>query len=139
MKNRVLRVISATLPVWLLMSSISSVCADDIPRIRPEELKKLIDSKADVLVVDNQPKSAYEINHITGAINFPWAMEITGPVDLPRDRLLVLYCACSHEEDSGHVGEQLMKKWKYNNIKLLEGGLLRWLKLGFPIERGGGK
>jgi rhodanese-related sulfurtransferase len=106
--------------------------------ISPKELKKLIETKADILVVDVQPKIAYEIGHIKGAINFPWASEIKGPVNLPKDKLLVMYCDCAHEEDSTDVAKQLTEEWGYksSNIKLLKGGWSGWLKLGYPTEKG---
>jgi len=119
----------------MLMIANSVASAQEIPKIKPEELRKLIESKADIVVVDNQPKGAYEIEHIPGAVNFPWAMQIKGPVSLPRDKVLILYCACEHEEDSTHVAEELIEKFGYVKIKLLEGGWLQWVKLGYPIEK----
>ena len=134
--------------VLILVSAYSAVTigilfstapAQEIDRIKPEELKKMIDSKADIVVVDNQPKAAYEIEHIPGAINFPWATQIKGPVNLPRDKVLILYCACDHEEDSTHVAKQLVNNFGYKNIKLLDGGWLRWMGLGYPVAKGTGK
>jgi rhodanese-related sulfurtransferase len=121
--------------VVTLMIANSVASAQEIPKIKAEELRKLLESKADIIVVDNQPKGAYEIEHIPGAINFPWAMQIKGPVSLPRDKMLILYCACEHEEDSTHVAEELIEKFGYVKIKLLEGGWLQWVKLGYPIEK----
>jgi rhodanese-related sulfurtransferase len=109
---------------------------EEIQRISPEELKALLESGADIVVVDNQPEGAYEMGHIPGAVNFPWAMDIEGPGDLPQDRLLVLYCACMHEEDAGDVGMQLITKWGYDKVMLLEGGWLRWVELEYPVEEG---
>lgn len=130
--------ISAYLAVTIgILSPTAS--AQEIDRIKPEELKKLIDSKADIVVVDNQPKAAYEIEHIPGAINFPWATQIKGPVNLPRDKVLILYCACDHEEDSTHVAKQLVNNFGYKNIKLLDGGWLRWMALGYPAAKSKGK
>jgi len=114
---------------------------DEIPRITPQELKKLMDDKADIVVVDNQPKGAYDMGHVKGAVNFPWATEIDEEDlwKLPRNRLLVLYCACTHEEDAGDVAMQLMKKFGYKTIKLLQGGWMEWEKVGYPIEKAKGK
>jgi adenylyltransferase/sulfurtransferase len=118
---------------WVILPFIAS--AQEVQSIKPEELKKLIESKADILVVDNQPKGAYDMEHIPGAVNFPWAPQIKVPVNLPRNKMLILYCACSHEEDSTDVAEKLMREFGYNNIKVLEGGWLRWVELGYPIEK----
>jgi len=118
-----------------LVTPTSIASAQEVQSIKPEELKKLIESKADILVVDNQPKGAYDMEHIPGAVNFPWAMQIKVPVNLPRNKMLILYCACSHEEDSTDVAEKLMREFGYNNIKVLEGGWLRWVELGYPTEK----
>ena len=108
--------------------------AQEVQGIKCEELKKIMDDKADIVVVDNQPKEAYDIEHIKGAVNFPWTAEVRPPVNLPRDKTLVFYCACTHEEDSMDMANQLMKKLGYRNIMVLEGGWLRWQELGYPSE-----
>jgi len=128
----VILILGCFMVVGVMVSSIAS--AQEVQRINPEELKKLIEAKADIVVIDNQPKSAYDTGHIPGAINFPWQRPIKAPVTLPRNKLLILYCACSHEEDSIDVADQI-KEFGYNNIRLLEGGWLRWVELGYPIEK----
>ncbi len=61
-------------------------------------------------------------------------MEIKSPGNLPKDKLLILYCGCAHEEDSSDVAMQLIK-FDYKKIMLLEGGWLRWVELGYPVEK----
>ena len=130
---------------WMMVSAVLvltvlslSICASaqDIPKVKPEELKKLIESgDQTILIVDVQPKGAYDLGHVKGAINFPWAMNLKSHGNLPRNKTLILYCDCSHEEDSTDVATQLMEKWGYANIKLLEGGWSQWLKAGYPMEK----
>jgi rhodanese-related sulfurtransferase len=132
--GRMVILISGYLVVALVIATFIA-SAQEVQSIKPEELKKLIESKADIVVVDNQPKGAYDMGHIPGAVNFPWAPQIKVPVNLPRNKVLILYCACSHEEDSTDVAEKLMKEFGYNNIKVLEGGWLRWVELGYPIAK----
>lgn len=127
---------SVPLPTPTLASAKTPSSYEEIQRISPEELKALIESGADIVVVDNQPEGAYNMGHIPGALNFPWAMEIPQPTNLPKDKLLVLYCACTHEEDAGDVAMQLITKYGYKNILLLQGGWLRWMELGYPVEKG---
>jgi 3-mercaptopyruvate sulfurtransferase SseA len=143
MEELMKKVSSVVVPVLVMFALIAAVlaagatmAADKIPSISPGELKKLIESKsADILVVDNQPKSAYVLGHVPGAINFPWQVEIKGPVSLPRDKTLIIYCACSHEEDANDTAEQLMGQFGYTKVKLLEGGWIEWMKLNYPIEK----
>jgi rhodanese-related sulfurtransferase len=104
-------------------------------RIQCEELKNIIDSKtADILVVSNDPQESFEEGHIPGAISFPWTDTLKVPVTLPRNKTLILYCSCSHEEDSSDMAAKLAR-FGYRNVKLLEGGFLKWSELKYPIEK----
>ena len=109
---------------------------DNIPRISVEELKRQMDEGADMVVVDTLYPYWYRKGHIKGAINFPWAEVLREPTVLPRNKLLVLYCDCPCEETSADVGEQLVRDWGYKNIKVLKGGWVEWVKLGYPTEKG---
>jgi 3-mercaptopyruvate sulfurtransferase SseA len=107
----------------------------DVPRIKPEELKKLIDKKADIVIVDTQDEKVYRLNHIKRAINFPWAPTVKNPVGLPRNKTLIIYCGCIDQEASLDVATQLIQDYGYRDIKVLEGGFQLWLKLGYPVEK----
>ncbi len=100
--------------------------------ISAEELKKLLDSKAAVTVVDDAPVEAYEMAHVPGAINFPWVAQIKPPIDLPRNKLLVFYCPCTHDEDSTDMANRL-REFGYNNTRVLEGGWYKWESLHYPV------
>jgi len=100
--------------------------------ITAEELKKLMDEGANLVVVDTQDERIYPIKHIKGAINFPWAPVIREPISLPRSKLLIIYCGCAGEEASKSVARQLMSDWGFKQVKVLDGGFNRWLKLGYP-------
>ncbi len=128
----------------------------EIQQIKPQDLKKLIDSNdSTILVVDVQPENVYDLGHIRGAVNFPWALDVKSPGNLPRDKMLILYCDCAHAEDtsnvtiplankeescapgddSNDVAQQLMDKFGYTNIRVLEGGWSKWQQLGYPIDK----
>jgi rhodanese-related sulfurtransferase len=109
--------------------------APSFPKVKCEELKKMIESKAgDILVVSNDPQESYDEGHIPGAISYPWVMQLKFPVTLPRNKTLILYCSCAHEEDSTDMAAKL-SKMGYRNIKVLEGGFLKWSELKYPIEK----
>lgn len=70
----------------------------EVPRITAKELKKLIDEKADIVIVDTRDSLSYETGHIPGAINIyydpngdPMTREMT-LVALPANKLIVFYC-----------------------------------------------
>ena len=123
---------------WTLVMAMSPgpVSAQQFEYVSPEELKRLIErGDHSILVVDTQPQKAYERGHIHGAVNFPWAMDLQTPGNLPRDKTLILYCDCPDEEDSIDVARQLKEKWSYEKIKLLQGGWSRWRDLGYPVDK----
>ena len=135
MKHREEGMIVSSILILVLLG-VGLAVAGDIPFVKPEELLKMIkEGRTDIVVVDNQPKSAFDMGHVPGAVNLPWAQEIKGPVNLPRDKALILYCACTHEEDSTDMANQLVKEFGYKDIKLLAGGWIQWVKLGYPAEK----
>jgi 3-mercaptopyruvate sulfurtransferase SseA len=123
--------------VWVLIVALLSVSASaaELKKIKPEELKQMIESKkTDFLVVDAQPQGVYKTGHVKGAINLPWAPELKSPKNLPKNKLLIIYCDCAHEEDATDTATQLVEKFGYTDVGLLEGGWSKWQELGYPIE-----
>ncbi len=124
----VLLLLFTSLAVW--------AAAAEFQQMEPAELKKLIESKkTDFIVLDAQPKGAYDAGHVKGAINLPWAPELKSPKNLPKNKTLIIYCDCAHEEDATDTATQLAEKWGYTNIRLLAGGWSKWQELGYPVDK----
>ena len=97
----------------------------------PEELKQHIDQKSDsIVIIDTAAELIWEDERIPGAINYPWVHELALPVSLPRDKTLVLYCACNDHEDSVDMAQKLSLVG-YLDVKVLEGGWFKWLDLEY--------
>lgn len=97
----------------------------------PQELKKAIDEHStDIVIVDTAAPAVWEDEHIPGAVNFPYSKNITAPVPLPREKTLVIYCACKDHEDSSDVARQL-GLLGYRKVKVLRGGWFKWLDLKY--------
>lgn len=100
----------------------------------PQDLKKAIDEHSkDIVIVDTSAEPIWEDEHIPGAIDFPYSKNITAPVPLPREKTLVIYCACKDDEDSKDVARQL-SLIGYRKVKVLEGGWFKWLALKYQTE-----
>jgi rhodanese-related sulfurtransferase len=115
--------------------------ADDLQVISPELLKAMIEGGADIAIADAQPAEGYALGHIKGAVNLPWDMQIASPGGLPTDKLVVVYCACAPDEkpsgtDAGDVAMQLITRFGYTKIAVLDGGWVRWQQYGFPSATG---
>ena len=122
---------------FLLMGiTPGTVSAKEFEYISLERLRQLVErGDQSILVVDTQPRRVYEMGHIKGAVNLPWAMDLQTPGNLPKDKILILYCDCQEEEDSIDMARQLKEKWNYERIKLLKGGWSRWKGLGYPVDK----
>jgi rhodanese-related sulfurtransferase len=110
---------------------------DDVPRITIQELKKMMDNKADVTIVDVQPKRSYEKGHIKSALSSPWTPRPneTLAATLPKTKLIVVYCDCGPgEADSVSIAERLIDAG-FSNIKVLQDPSIRgWKEAGYPME-----
>lgn len=116
------------------------VCAahDDLPRVRVEELKKMIDCSADIVVLDAQQKSIYDKGHIKGALSLPWIAELKDAdvEKLPKTKLIIIYCDCGPgENDSADLAAQLIDLG-FRDVKVLADPSIRgWKQAGYPIEK----
>jgi rhodanese-related sulfurtransferase len=101
--------------------------------IKPAEVLKMMqDHDKTFVLVDTQPEEAFADGHIPGAINYPWVPRVTPPISLPRDKMLVFYCPCNHDEDSIDMYKKLAE-FGYLNTKILEGGWYKWVALKYPV------
>jgi len=109
----------------------------EVPRITIESLKKMMDDKEDVLIIDVQPRGVYEKGHIKGAVSLPWTPELTEAqvAALPRHKPVVVYCGCGPgEEDSASVGARLIELG-FSDVKVLaDPSIGGWKQAGYPME-----
>jgi rhodanese-related sulfurtransferase len=102
--------------------------------IKPADVLKMMQDKdTSFVLVDTQPEEAFEDGHIPGAINYPWVPQVKPPISLPRDKMLVFYCPCNHDEDSIDMYKKLAQ-FGYLNTKILEGGWYKWVALKYPVD-----
>jgi rhodanese-related sulfurtransferase len=110
---------------------------DEVPRISLQELKALMDSGADMVILDCQPRSVYEQGHIKGAISLPWAPELDEEdiLMLPWGKPIITYCACGPGEgDSADVALQLIRMG-FEDVKVLaDPSIMGWMEAGYPME-----
>jgi rhodanese-related sulfurtransferase len=101
--------------------------------IKPADVLKMMQDKdTSFVLVDTQPEMAYAQSHVPGAINYPFQERLTPPIPLPRDKTLILYCPCTHDEDSISMAKKLAE-FGYYNVKILEGGWYKWEDLKYPV------
>ena len=120
--------------------------------VTTEELKRLIDSGKDMLIVDTMPyEDSYKKQHVPGAVQFlfpipdmkEWDTKETGGKNLEdfkkllggdKDKPIVIYCGfvkCTRS----HNGAAWAVKLGYKNVYRYPGGIFAWKGADFPIEK----
>ena len=106
-----------------------------IARITPEELKEKIDAGEDILVVDLRHSLEFDANPetIPGALHVDAAEFEEAYEVIPRDREIVLFCACPNEVTAARLALLLRSKG-ITQIRPLSEGYEGWRKRGFPMS-----
>jgi hypothetical protein len=69
------------------------VVASQVPRITPSELKSMLSSARNVVVVYVRGRDAYLAAHIRGALDIPYDQVEAAAPTLSRTAKIVIYCA----------------------------------------------
>lgn len=88
-----------------------------------QELKQLIDSKADFQLIDVREEHEYEICHLNGEL-IPMA-EVPNNVDkIRKEGQVIIHCRSGKR--SGQIVQFLEKNHGYTNLYNLQGGITAW-------------
>jgi thiosulfate/3-mercaptopyruvate sulfurtransferase len=130
---------------------ISVTFASEVARggyqiVTTERLKKMMDDKKDMLIVDTMPfEASYKKNHIPGAVPFEFPIpEMTSMDDAMKanfekllgpnkERTLVFYCGFTKCTRS-HNGAMWAMKLGYKNVIRHPGGIKAWVEAKYPVE-----
>ncbi|HUH65776.1 MAG TPA: rhodanese-like domain-containing protein [Syntrophales bacterium] len=114
--------------------------------VTTQELKKWIDEKKDVLIVDNNPYDSFKKQHYPGAVHFelprPEMMalddktkagleKVLGP---DKNRVIVFYCGFT-ECTRSHNGAMWATRLGYKNAYRQPGGIKAWNEADYPVEK----
>lgn len=110
------------------------------PRVTAEDVEKMVKDGKGVVIVDTDDSESYAAEHIKGAVNITYDPTTDASAEdqslsaLPGDKLVVFYCNCPHEEDSAPMVIE-MQQLGYDSakVKALQGGLVRWEQLHYPL------
>lgn len=125
------------LVAWVVFQSPVLRAADYLsPGIGPDDLKLEIDRGAPPLVVDLRTPVEFRIAHIPGAINIPLKTleQRLDELRSAQSRGLVVYCLNGTRT---RKAEPILKRHEIWPFEHLQGALEAWLKLDYPVEKGG--
>ena len=106
-----------------------------VARISATELKQLMDDGHQSVVVDLRGA----LDHIADPYTIPGALRISAEAleerhhDIPRDRDVVLFCACPNEVTAAKMALMLRRRG-ITRVRPLAGGIDAWRQLAYPLE-----
>jgi rhodanese-related sulfurtransferase len=107
--------------------------ADGVRRIGLEELQAALE-RGEAVALDVRGSVEYDLGHIRGSLSLPLGLIRERAKELPRDKLIVTYCAWTHEQLSARAVQE-MKKAGIENAAALLGGWDAWVKAGLPTDK----
>jgi membrane protein DedA with SNARE-associated domain/rhodanese-related sulfurtransferase len=98
----------------------------DVPRIRIEELRALIDGGHDPVIIDARGVTARQLEAaIPGALVFGECEQAGLMAALDKDRHIVVYCSCPNDVTAAQVAKQFLANG-FHRARPLHGGLDAW-------------
>ncbi len=105
-------------------------------RLEPAELKRWLDAGEEVFIVDlRHPRDVEEYPFkLPGALHIPAGSLAQRGHEIPRDRDIVLYCACRPTDATAVKTATTLQKLGIDRVRPLRGGYFEWKRLGFPMD-----
>ena len=107
-------------------ASIKEVSIDDV--------KKMIDSREKIIILDVRDKDEFETGYIPGAINLSRGMlEFKISTLIPdKNAAIIVYCGIDLR---GPLATKTLNEFGYKNAVNINGGLKAWKAAGYPIAK----
>ena len=103
------------------------------PTLRSDAVKRLLDVKEPVVLVDMRNAAEFRAGHLPGAISLPMAELARRYREIPKSSRVVLYCQCPLDEmGSAHA---FLSSLGYRNHVVLEDGFEGWSKSQYPLVK----
>jgi rhodanese-related sulfurtransferase len=139
-KHSILALIVALIIVGVAAIAAHAQDAPNVAMISADELKEKVTSNHPVTIIDVRSSEGYASSSTTikGAMHFKvrkLKSRLTYPPfkDLPKDREIVTYCACSKDQSS-IAAAQILQAAGFKRVKVLQGGWQEWLRANGPVE-----
>ena len=111
-----------------------------VETITAEELKSKLAGNQPVMIIDVRSPQGYAASTTTikGAIHFKVRkiksrLKYAPLKDVPKDREIVIYCACPNDESSISAA-QVLQSSGFTRVRVLQGGWNEWLRAKGPVE-----
>lgn len=114
-------------------SELLAQARGEIPEIAPEELRKLVDQKASVRLVDVREQAEFDEGYVPGATFIPRGfLELRVEDKVKRDEDVIVYCAGGVRS---LLAAKTLRNMGYDKVRSLAGGFTKWKDAGNPWQK----
>ncbi len=113
----------AIITVIIALAAFAVFTKEDSADIAPVELKRMLDSKSHLRLIDVRQPSEFVAGHIVGAELIPLGEIQQGKFAFDKSDTIILYCRSGRR--SG-IAAKILKDSGYEYVRNLEGGILKW-------------
>ena len=105
-----------------------------INEVSAAEVKKMIDNKEDIILLDVRDKEEYEPEHIPGAINISrGTLELKSNLIIPdKTKKIIVYCGIDRRSP---LATKTLNDFGYKKAINMVGGLKAWKEAGYPLAK----
>ncbi len=104
--------------------------------IAAEQVKRLLDIGEKIAFIDLREAPAFAQGHLPQARSIPIADLGKRWSEIPRTGRVVMYCPCPRGKQDESYAYLLLRKERYRNVNVLDGGYAEWTKRGYPVQAG---
>ncbi|HKS16057.1 MAG TPA: rhodanese-like domain-containing protein [Planctomycetota bacterium] len=110
----------------------------DVAGLDARALKVLLDARIDLMCIFVGDSRTYEDGHIPGSLHIPASDIPRRMKDVPRDRLVVVFCGCCEAKRGGpsEAAFRYLREMSFARVLHLDGHMHAWRKAGLPVEFG---
>jgi membrane protein DedA with SNARE-associated domain/rhodanese-related sulfurtransferase len=107
-----------------------------VARITADQLKQMMDNGHEMMIVDLRQPLDIQVDPYTipGALRMAVEELEHRHHEIPRDRDVILYCACPNEATAARMA-LLLKKNGITRVRPLAGGVEAWRERNFPLQK----
>ena len=104
-------------------------------RITVDELHKKLEAGENLMILDLRPREevGQPISQIRGALHMTMDEIERRQTEIPRDRDIIVYCACPNEVSSARAALRLQRRG-FSRVRPLLGGIDAWTDRNYPTE-----
>ncbi len=111
-------------------SNVSS--ASNFQNITVQEVKKTLNAKSDIILLDVRTPDEYAVEHIKGSTLIPVQELANRLKELSPKKKIIVYCKAGSRSLSA---SEILANNGFKHVLNMEGGINAWKTAGFPTEQ----